>query len=189
MSILHIHKLFLSSHQGWDELTHPRPGVLRLFVLLVLPFSLVPPLMLEYAGRHIGLEMYPDATGQAWNMAALFFFLAELATVPLMAWGIQAVARSKGVESNYGDAFRLAAIAAIPLWMSSLALFLDQAVLVAAILVLGLAGSVVLIFRGVGGILGVRDELVAFDIAYTVTAMGLVAWAVLVLLGLVPAMA
>jgi hypothetical protein len=189
MSILHIHKLFLSSHQGWDELALAHSTAVRLFVLLVLPFSLVPPLMLEYAGRHVGMETYPGTSSQAWNVAALFFFMAELVTVPLMAWGIREVARSKGITSEYADAFRLAAIAAVPLWLSSLALFSDQVVLIAAILALGLAGSVVLIFRGVSGILGARDELVAFDVAYIVTAMGLIAWVVLVMLGLVPAMA
>lgn len=189
MSILNIPKLFLSSHQPWDELAHTRASALRLFVVLVLPFSLIPPLMLEYAGRHVGAEMYPETSGLAWSIAALFFFLAELITVPAMAWAIRLVANSKGIASDYRNAFRLAAVAAIPLWLSALALFLDQPVLIAGLLVLGLAGSVLLIFRGVEGILGVEEDLLAFEIAYIVTAMGLVAWVTLVLLGLIPALA
>jgi hypothetical protein len=47
----------------------------------------------------------------------------------------------------------------------------------------------VLIFRGVERILRVGEGLIAFDIAYTVTALGLIAWVVLVMLGLVPALA
>lgn len=188
MSILHLHRLFLSSQQGWDELAQTHASVLRLFVLLVLPFSLIPPLMLSYAAQHVGTELYPHASGTAWNVAAAFFFLAELASVPLMAWAIHSVGTGKGVACAYADAFRLAAIAAIPLWLSSLALFLTLPVLIAAIVIAGLGASIVLIFRGVEGILGIREDLVAFEIAYTVTGLGLVAWVVLVLLGLVPAL-
>ena len=56
-----------------------------------------------------------------------------------------------------------------------------------AMIILGIAGSVVLIFRGVESILKVEEGLIAFDIAYTVTALGLIAWAVLIMLGIVPA--
>lgn len=188
MSILHLHKLFTSSQQGWDALAHTPPSALRTFLQLVLPFSLVPPLMLEYAGQHIGTSLFPDTTAQAWSIAALFFLFAELATVPLMAWAIEAVAASKGIVTEYHAAFRLAAIAAIPLWLSSLALFLEQPIVIAAILFWGLAGSVILIVRGVGAILAVREEVIAYEIAYIVTALGLIAWVVLVMLGLVPAL-
>ena len=189
MSILHIHKLFVSSHEGWEALARMQASSLKLFVFLVLPFSLIPPLMLEYAGHHIGAILYPDTSGQAWSMAALFFLIAELITVPLMAWAIKSVANSKGIASNYRDAFMLAAVAPVPLWLSSLALFSGQIALIMAMVVLGVAGSVALIFRGVESVLKVEEDLVAFDIAYTVTALGLIAWALLVMLGLVPALA
>ncbi|HMA11573.1 MAG TPA: YIP1 family protein [Steroidobacteraceae bacterium] len=189
MSILHVHKLFLSSQQGWDELARTPPSALRLFLLLVLPFSLVPPLMLEYAGHHLGAALFPGAPAQAWSTTALVFLLAELATVPLMAWAIRSVAHSKRIASDYRDAFTLAAIAAVPLWLSSLVLLSGEIVVILAVLALGVAGSVALIFRGVESVLKVEDSLVAFDVAYTVTALGLVAWVVLVMLGLVPALA
>ena len=189
MSILQIHKLFLAPQQGWDEIAQTQPSAFRLFILLVLPFSLIPPLMLEYAGQHLGAVMFPNAAGQAWSVTALVFLFAELATVPLMAWAIRSVAHSKGVASDYRAAFTLAAIAPVPLWLSSLILFSDQIALIVAMLVLGIGGSVVLIFRGVESILRVDEGLIAFDIAYTVTALGLIAWVVLVMLGLVPALA
>src|SRR4030065_2197966 len=166
MSILHIHKMFVSSHGGWDELAHMHASPLKLFFFLVVPFSLIPPLMLEYAGHHIGATMFPDTAGQAWSMAALAFLVAELITVPFMARAIKSVANSKGGISNYHDAFTLAAVAAVPLWLSSLALFSDQIALIAAMLVLGMAGSVVLIFRGVESILKVGERRFAFDITY-----------------------
>jgi hypothetical protein len=189
MSILQIHQLFLPSQRAWDEIARAQPSPFRLFFLLVLPFSLVPPLMLEYAGHHLGAAMFPGTAAQAWSIAALAFLIAELATVPLMAWAIKSIATSRGIDSDYHSAFTLAAIAPVPLWLSSLALFSDQIALIMAMVTLGLAGSVVLVFRGVASILKVTESLFAFDIAYTVTALGLIAWAVLVTLGLVPALA
>ena len=156
MSILHVHKLFLSSPQGWDELARTPPSALRLFLLVVLPFSLVPPVMLEYAGHHLGAVLFPGTTVQAWSTTALVFLVAELATVPLMAWAIRSVAHSKGIASDYRDAFTLAAIAAVPLWLSSLVLFSGETALILAVLALGVAGSVALIFRGAERILKSR---------------------------------
>ncbi|MDA8128293.1 MAG: Yip1 family protein [Betaproteobacteria bacterium] len=189
MSILHIPKLFTSSHEGWDAFSETRPSPLRLFVVLALPCSLIPPLMLEYAGHHVGAAMFPDTPGMAWSMAAFFFLLAEWLTVPFMGWAIASIARSKGIATDQHDAFALAAVAPIPLWLSSLVLFHDQILLIMAGLVVGLAASVILIFRGVQNILKVREELVAIDVAYTVTALGLVAWVTLVMLGLLPVLA
>jgi hypothetical protein len=189
MSILHIHKLFVSSPEGWEALARMQASVLKLFVFLVVPFSLLPPLMLEYAGHHVGAVMYPDTSGQAWSIAALFFLIAELVTVPLMGSAIKSVANSKGIKSDYNDAFKLAAVSLVPLWLSSLALFSDQIALIMAMITLGVAGSVVLILRGVKSILKVEEGLIAFDIAYTVTGLGLIAWVALVMLGLVPAVA
>ncbi|MGA7179359.1 MAG: YIP1 family protein [Thiobacillaceae bacterium] len=189
MSILQFGKLFVSPHEGWDEVARAHPSVIKLFTLLVVPFSLVPPLMLEYAGHHYGSILYPQASAQAWTIAALFFFVVELLTVPLMAWGIKSVANSRGVSSSYHDAFKLASIAPVPLWLSALVLFSSNIVLIVGIVVLGLVGSVLLIFRGVEGILGVEEDMVALNLAYIVTAMGLIAWALLIMLGLVPAIA
>lgn len=188
MSILHIHSLFTASPDGWTEYARTRPSALRLFVLLVVPFSLIPPLMLEYAGQHVGAALFPNTLPLAWSQAALFFLLVELLTVPLMAWSIRSISRSKGITSSDRDAFALAAIAPVPLWLSSLALFYDQVFLIMAGVALGLAGSVILVFRGVQRILKVEEALVALDIAYTVTALGLVAWVLLVMLGLIPAL-
>lgn len=189
MNILRVHKLFISSHDGWDDVVRIHPTVLKAFGLLVLPLSLIPPLMLEYAGRHYGATLYPNTSAQAWSIAALFFLIAELLTVPLMAWGIKSVANSRGIASDYHDAFTLAAIAPIPLWLSALALFSSNVFLVAGAVALGLVGSVLLIFRGVEGILKVKEDLVAVDVAYIVTALGLIAWALLITLGLVPVIA
>lgn len=186
MSVLQLHKLFLDAPDAWLELSRTRPSAQRLFLMLVLPVSLIPPLMLEYAGHHVGPLLFPHAPAQAWTTAALVFLLAELATVPFMAWAIRSIAESKGIASDYRDAFMLAAIAPVPMWLSSLVLFSEQLPLIALMLALGVAGWVVLVFRGVKSVLRVEESLIAIDIAYTVTALGLITWVVAIMLGLVP---
>lgn len=188
MSILPMHKLFLDTPDAWQALASTRLSACRLFLMLVLPVSLIPPLMLEYAGRHIGPVLFPDAPAQAWTTAALVFLLAEFATVPLMAWAIKSIAGSKGIVSSYRDSFMLAAIAPLPMWLSSLVLFSEQLVLIALMLALGVAGWVVLVFRGVKWVLKVEEGLIAFDIAYTATALGLITWVAVILRGIIPAL-
>lgn len=189
MNILHIPKLFASSHEGWDDIERIHPTILKLFFLLVVPFSLVPPLMLELAGHSYGRVMFPGTSSQAWSHAALIFLAAELLTVPLMAWGIKFVVNYRALSCNYHDAFALASIAAVPLWLSSLSLLTGNRLAIVSLAALGLLGSVVLIFRGVAGILKLEEEGVAVEVAYRVTALGLLAWALLLALALIPAFA
>ena len=188
MSVTHVLKLFSSSQEGWNDLIRIHPSVFRLAALMVLPLSLIPPLMLEYAGRHYLGSLFPQVSVLAWSLAALAFLLAEWLTVPLIAWGIRSVANSRGIPCRYDDAFTLAAIAPIPMWLSALVLFASNTAVILVVALAGLAASVVLIFRGVEGILKVEEDVVAAQIAYVVTAMGLIAWVLLTMLGLVPAM-
>lgn len=186
MSALHLFQMFTRSHEGWNEIAVIHPSVMRLFVFLVVPLSLVPPLMLGYIGRQGLLGDLPYAGAQNWNATVAVFLIAELLSVPLMAWGIRFLAGVRQVRCDYHDAFTLAAIAPVPLWLSALGLFAaNRSVAVAAALI-GLAASVVLIFRGVEGVLKVEEDVVAFDIAYRVTALGVGAWVALMLLLLSP---
>jgi len=97
-----------------------------------------------------------------------------------MAWAIRSVANSKGIASNYRDAFMLRRWRP-SLWLSSLALFSSQIALIMAMVVLAWQVRHADL-PGVESILKVEESLVAFDIAYTVTALGLIAWALLVML-------
>lgn len=186
MSTLHIPQMFTRSHKGWDEIAGIHPSVVKLFIFLVTPLSLVPPMMLEFVGRQGILGSLPYAGAQNWNVAVAVFLIAELLTVPLMAGGIRFMAAVREVKCDYHDAFTLAAIAPVPLWLSSLGLFTGNMAVAIGVALVGLAASVVLIFRGVEGILKVEEDVVAFDIAYRVTALGMFAWIVLLLIVLSP---
>src|SRR5512137_1067689 len=113
MSLLSLAKLPLSADEGWPDLVRIHPGILKVFLLLVLPLSLLPPAMLYFAGTH-----YPDVFGPAahrrnWALVAAVFLVAELATVTLMGWLIKRVGSTNGLAIDHHDSYLLAAIAAV----------------------------------------------------------------------------
>jgi len=120
MSLLNYTKMPFSFHDGWDKVGVVHPSVLRTFLLLVLPFSLIPPAMLLYAGSHHASVYLMDATFSRWQEVALVFLIAELLTVPLMGWILQSIASVHKMSVDFKDTFLLAAIVAVPMWLSSL---------------------------------------------------------------------
>ena len=54
MNILQMPRMIFSFSDGWDDLIRIHPSIARLFALLVLPLSLLPPAMIYYAGGRYG---------------------------------------------------------------------------------------------------------------------------------------
>ena len=126
MNVMQVPKMIFSFSEGWDELIRVHPSIARLFALVVFPLSLLPPAMIYYAGGSYGDVFVPGVTPEQWHAAAGIFFLAELLTIPTMAWLIHLVTRINNVATDYHACFTLAAIAPIPLWLSSLTLFVPN---------------------------------------------------------------
>ena len=59
MHLTHLIQIPFSSSAGWDEIRSRQPAIIKLFMLLVLPMSLIPPVMLYYAGTHYGDAFIP----------------------------------------------------------------------------------------------------------------------------------
>ena len=74
----------------------------------------------------------------------------------------------------------LAAIAPIPLWLSSLALFVPSLLINMVIGILALFGSTGLIYHGVYALFHMRENLQALQMATVIAGAGLFAWLVLV---------
>ena len=123
MSPAQMTKMILSSSGGWDELIRIHPSISRMFFLVVLPLSVLPPAMIYYAGGNYGDVFSAGVSAGHWHTAAVIFFFAELLTVPAMAWIMHLACRANGVAAAYHDCFTLAAIAPIPMWLSSIVLF------------------------------------------------------------------
>lgn len=179
MSPSQMPKMILSFHGGWDEVIRIRPSISRMFALVVLPLSLLPPAMIYYAGGNYGDVFAAGISPGQWHTSAGIFFLAELLTVPVMAWLIQLASRANNVAADYHECFTLAAIAPIPLWLSSLVLLVPNLVIGVAVGGLALLCSLGVTYRGVYALLRMHDDIRALQMATVITGAGLLAWLLL----------
>ncbi len=181
-------KMMFSFHAGWDELCVIHPSIVKISLGLVLPLSLVPALMIALTG-YLHSDYYePGVALQRWYDVAGLFFLAELATVPLMAGIIHLIAKDKGHSIRFHDSYMLAAVTPIPLWLSALSLLLPNLLFNAVIGVAGLVASASLLYHGVSTILGIEESLDVQDVTYKVLSVGAIAWGLLVALAVLPTM-
>jgi len=116
----------LTQREGWDDVIRIHLFIVRLFALMVLPLSLLPPATIHYAEGSYGDVFVPGITPERWHAAARIFFLAELLAVPNMASLIHLVCRVNNAATDYHACFTLAAIAPVPMWLSSLTLFVPN---------------------------------------------------------------
>ena len=184
MSLLSLAKLPLSADEGWPDLARIHPGILKVLLLLVLPLSLLPPAMLYFAGTHYPEVFGPAARPRDWALAAAVFLVAELATFSLMGWLIRQVGATNGLAIDYHDSYLLAAIAAVPLWLSSLSLLVPNLLFNAAVSSIALALSCALLYQGLQALGRRREAVVATEIVQVVIGAGLIAWALLLVLAL-----
>lgn len=179
MNAVQISKMAVSFHDGWDELIRIHPSIARLFAWLVLPLSVLPPAMIYYAGGRYGDAFVPGVTTAQWHTAAAIFFAAELVTVPAIAWLIHLISKMNDVATDYHVCFTLAAIAPVPLWLSSLTLFIPNLMVGVVVGVLALLCSFGLIYHGVYALFRMRDGFKAFQMASVVCGAGLLMWLLL----------
>ena len=179
MSLLQMPKMLLSFHEGWDELVQARPSIARMFALLVLPFSILPAAMIYYAGGNYADTFIAGASAKQWHLAAAVFYVAELLTVPAMASIMHLACRANDVPAGYRECFTLAAIAPIPMWISSLVLFVPNLAVCVVVGALGLFASLAITYRGMYALFRMHEDLRAMQMATVVTGTGLLAWLVL----------
>lgn len=179
MNVVQMPKMIFSFSEGWDDVIRIHPSIVRLFALMVLPLSLLPPAMIYYAGGSYGDVFVPGITPEQWHAAAGIFFLAELLTVPIMAWLIHLVCRVNNAAADYHACFTLAAIAPVPMWLSSLALFVPNLSVGVVVGGLGLLCSVGLIYRGVYALFSMREDIKALQMATVIAGAGLFMWLIL----------
>jgi len=189
MNMLQVVKLPFSFRDGWNEVSAVHPSVWKTLLLIVAPFSLIPPLMLVYAGNHHAASYLIEAAPARWRMVAELFLLAELLTVPLMGWAIQILAHKRGSALPFQDAFLLAAISAVPMWLSALGLAFSGPWMVAGAALFGLFVAANTLYHGSFRILKMSDPLEAQELSYQVFSVGALAWVMLCSLVAIPLIA
>ena len=182
MNILTFPGMVVSSEVGWPELEKIHPAIIKIFALLVLPLSLIPPAMLYYAGTTYGDDFVVGYGSRPWDWIAGAFFLAEMLTFAGMGWLIIQIAENCEVKIDSHDAYLLAALAPVPLWLSAFGLFFASIAINMAISVVALACSCGLIYHGILALCHMHEEIKAMWITYTVISAGLVAWVLLMVI-------
>jgi uncharacterized membrane protein len=165
---------------GWKELQQRGWSIPALAWLVVLPMSLLPPIMLYYAGTHYGDAFMTGFGDRQWRFITTILLLAELLTFFVMGWLIHSVVNSREMSISHHDAYLIAAMAPLPLWSSSLVLLIPSLLINALAVLVALAISCSLIYHGLQGLCQRgENDIVAMSSTYTVMAAGLMAWGLL----------
>lgn len=83
MRALTFLKLPFNHREGWKELQASRPSISLLAWLVVLPMSLLPPVLLYYAGTHYGDTFMTGFADREWRFITTIIFLAEIVSFSL----------------------------------------------------------------------------------------------------------
>lgn len=186
MKVSSLYKMPFSREANWPELGRLDSAVARIFWRLVLPLSLLPPLMLYLTGPHHGDALVAGLGGKSWVTIAALFFIGELASFALMGWLIKQVADTWHGHIDYRNAYLLAAIAPIPLWLSSLGLLVPSLLFNALVSMVALGLSCGLIYQGVHSLCEVREDVEAAAITQLVFGAGFIVWGLLLSVLLLP---
>jgi hypothetical protein len=179
-------KMLISFHEGWDEIRSIHPAIAKTFWLVIMPFSLMPPAMLIYAGVNHPTAYMSNAVLSQWQDVAVLFFVAELVSVIVMAWSIKQMALSRKIDADFKDTFLLTAITAIPMWLSSLGLAIPNIWATMGLAAIGLAASASLLYHGIFAILKLEDEQDAQALSYASFTVGIFVWVILCTFVIVP---
>jgi hypothetical protein len=180
MLMNHIPEMLVSEKAGWEEIDRSHYSSRWFFRSLVMPMSLLPPVLYAYAELVHPGEVFPLSVPAMSAMqllvSGIVFYGLQLAMVGYMAMLIQRMAKAKDHDPGYDGAYSLAAIAPVPLWLSSLSLLGANMGFAMLCVVLAWMTSVALIRHGVRPLLHIKDEKTAHYIANMVTMAGMVAW-------------
>jgi len=183
MNIASLTRMPFSPEATWPELARVDSTVARAFWFLVVPLSLLPPVMIYLAGTHYGDAFFEGYSGKPWALITPVFFLCELASVTFMGWLIKFVADAWNERVSYRNAYLLAAVAAVPLWISSLGLLVASVAFNVFLSVVALILSCALVVQGVRSFCQISEYDIVQAVSITQLSFGggLVAWGFLIL--------
>lgn len=186
-AITTISRMPFSNQAAWPAIANAvDTQVARLFFLLVAPLSLLPPAMIYLAGNHYSDTFVQGLGSRSWGSTAVIFFLGEILSVSLMGWLIHQAARHWHGQISHRNAYLLAAIAPIPLWLSSLGLILPSLALNVAISLVALCLSCALVYQGVRALCQIKEDVEAATVTQVVFGAGMLVWGLLLSLIMLP---
>ena len=184
MNVSSLSRMPFSPEAAWPELARVDSTIARAFWLFVVPLSLLPPAMIYLAGSHYGDAFFEGFGSKPWALIATIFFFCELASVRFMGWLVKLVAHAWNERVSSRNAYVLAAVAAVPLWVSSLGLLVASVAFNVILCVAALILSCAPVFQGVRSLCKISeyDIVQAAAITQLVFGGGLIARGFLMLL-------
>lgn len=181
MNPVTVVKLPFTRQAGWKELQQRKPSIAVLAWCLVLPMSLLPPVLLYYAGTLYGDDFVAGFGEREWRYITTILFLAELLTFFVMGWLIHVVVNGiRELSIDYHDAYLLAALAPLPLWSSAIVLLIPSLLLNALAVLVALGISCSLVYHGLQALCERSDnDVTTMSATYTIMAAGVLAWGLL----------
>lgn len=174
-----IFKLFFKPTQGWESVLKSQPSIHGLYLLHVIPFSLIPPVMIYLSSKKHGdalFDLIQLVSGKKLIFVAVALFLVQIVVVPAMASIIRQLSEVAEVHPTYKEAFIIAAIAPTPLWLSPVFLFIPDIAINLMVTTIALMASAGFIYYGIPVIFKVKDEGHALLLFGAVLMAGVIAW-------------
>lgn len=174
-------KLFFMPTRGWQDLLRTQPSVPRLFMLHVIPFSLIPSVMLYIAGINHSIPMLEQMPSGNILLVSVAFFIIQLIAVPVMAIVLRQLGEVAEVHTNYRDSFILASVAPTPLWMAPVFLVVPNTLVILVVFTLAMMAAFGIIFYSLPTLHNIKDEARALYYYGGIVMAGMIASASLVL--------
>lgn len=185
MNLIYLAKLFLFPQAGWQNVVDSNPSIHRLFLLHVIPFSLIPPIFIYLAGHNKQLLFFDLLPTNKLLLVCIAFFIIQLIVVPIMAIVIMKIAEIAEVTPTFHQAFILAAIAPTPLWMMPVFLLVPDMSILLVVGSLALMAATGFIYYGISPVLKVYEPGHKYLLFGGLLTAGLMAWGFLMIATLV----
>jgi len=185
MSLTNLFWLFFVPTKGWRHLMQSRLSMHRLYLLHVIPMSLIPPLFIYCAAGKYAGDLLPVLPNTKLLLVALILFVVELAAVPVMALIIRQLAEVAEIHPTYHDAFTLAAVAPTPLWLAPITFLIPDMTANLIALTMALMATVGFIYYGIPAVFRIKERGHVILLFGAVLTAGVIGWALLMITSLV----
>lgn len=185
MNPLTLFRLFFTPTNGWKDLMQSQPSIHRLYLSHVIPFALIPPLMIFIAGRTHSELFFDLLPGNKLIIVSVAFFLVQLVVVPAMASIVRQLAEVAEIHPSYKDAFILAAVAPTPLWMAPIFLLVPDILVNIGVTSLAMMASAGFIYYGIPVVFKIKEQGHALLLFGAILIAGVIAWGFLMICTLV----
>lgn len=180
MSLTNFPAMLVSEATGWADVERAHHTRTWYQNSVVLPMSLLPPLMYMFAETMHPGAIFPASVATP-TMLQLFvsgglFYVAQLWMVSYLAMLVQRMALARDHDPGADDSYALATISMIPLWIGSLAMLVPSLGFNLAVFGIASVCSIELMRHGVRPLLHIPDEKKAHYVASMVTITGIVTW-------------